>query len=185
MWIPWSTPWLPPWSTPWLTRRAATLALLPPLLLALTAPDVGAGGAAAATPCDRGTITILTGEGKARFAVEIADEPDEQARGLMFRPHLDEDAGMLFVYDEPRVARFWMKNTMIPLDMIFIDDSGRVERVIVRRDTYSERGTGSEGPVRAVLEINAGLSRELGIDAGDRAVHPAFEAAPEPHRCAP
>ena len=152
----------------------ATLALL---ILTL------APSGARADACDPGTITILTPEGKARFAVEIADDPAEQARGLMFRPHLDEDAGMLFVNEEPRRARFWMKNTMIPLDMIFIDDTGRVESIATRRDTYSERGTASEGPVRAVLEINAGLAEELGIAPGAQAVHPAFEAAPEPHRC--
>ncbi len=162
--------------TPLSVRRAPTLALL---------LSLAAAGASAGAPCDPGTITILTGEGKARFAVEIADEPAEQARGLMFRPHLDDDAGMLFVYEKPRRARFWMKNTMIPLDMIFIDDTGRVESIAVRRDTYSERGSASEGPVRAVLEINAGLSEELGIDPGDQAIHPAFEAAPEAARCAP
>ena len=161
-------------------RRAPTLALL----VALAAASAS-GGASAGAPCDPGTITILTGEGKARFAVEIADEPAEQARGLMFRPQLDAGTGMLFVYDEPRPARFWMKNTMIPLDMVFIDDTGRVESIAVRRDTYSERGSASEGPVRAVLEINAGLSEELGIDPGDQAIHPAFEAAPEGARCAP
>lgn len=157
-----------------MTPRIPTLALI--LLLA--------AGPAAAAECDPASITILTGEGKARFAVEIADEPAEQARGLMFREHLAGDAGMLFVFETPRRARFWMKNTLIPLDMIFIDDSGLVESVAERRDTRSERGSTSHGPVRAVLEINAGLSEELGIGPGDQAIHPAFAAAPEAARCA-
>jgi hypothetical protein len=143
------------------------------------------GGPAAGAECDRASITILTGEGKAHFAVEIADEPAEQARGLMFRPALPEGAGMLFLYDPPQQARFWMRNTMIPLDMVFIDDAGRVESVAERRDTYSERVSGSGGPVRAVLEINGGLAARLGIGPGDQAVHPAFRAAPEGARCDP
>ena len=164
-----------------MSPRIPTLALIL-LLAAAPAAEVAASAPAA---CDPSTITILTGEGKARFAVEIADDPREQSRGLMYRPELAEDAGMLFVYDPPRQASFWMRNTMIPLDMVFIDDTGRVESVAVRRDTYSDRVSASEGEVRAVLEINAGLSEKLGIDPGDQALHPAFRAAPEGARCAP
>ena len=168
-----------------LSLRIPALALL---LLLAAAPgasgaDLSAGSASAA--CDPSTITILTGEGKARFAVEIADDPAEQARGLMYRPDLAEGSGMLFVYDSPRRARFWMRNTMIPLDMVFIDDTGRVESVVTRRDTYSERVSESRGEIRAVLEINAGRAAELGIGPGARAVHPAFRAAPGEVRCDP
>ncbi len=169
-----------PFPTGALTPRIPTLALI---LLLAAGPAAAPLPAAATAACDPASIAILTGEGKARFGIEIADEPDEQARGLMFREELARDAGMLFVFDPPRRAQFWMKNTLIPLDMIFIDDRGRVESVAVRRDTRSERGSVSQGQVRAVLEINAGLSEELGIDAGDQVVHPAFEKAPEDARC--
>lgn len=155
-------------------RRIPTLAFA----LLLGAPARGA-------ECDPASITILTGEGKARFSIEIADEPAEQARGLMFRPSLPEDAGMLFLYDPPQPARFWMRNTMIPLDMVFIDEAGRIESVAERRDTYSDRVSGSRGAIRAVLEISGGLAARLGIGPGDRAVHPAFRAAPEGARCEP
>ena len=136
-----------------------------------------------AVACESGRIEILTAEGSRSFQIEIADDPAEQARGLMFRPSMAADAGMLFVFDEPRQASFWMQNTMIPLDMLFIDDTGRVETIAVRMDTYSTRASSSEGPVRAVLEINGGLSEKLGIEPGAQAVHPAFEAAPEAVAC--
>ena len=137
----------------------------------------------AALACDPGKIEILTSTGNRAFSIEIADDPDKQARGLMFRPALAADAGMLFVYDPPQPASFWMRNTMIPLDMIFIDDTGRVESIAERTDPYSERVSSSQGDVRAVLEINAGLSRALGIGPGTQVIHPAFQDAPDRLRC--
>ena len=137
-----------------------------------------------AAACDPGRIEIRTGEGVRTFTIEIADEPAEQARGLMFRPSMAPDAGMLFIFDPPSRASFWMRNTMIPLDMLFIDDTGTVESIAVRMDTYSTRASASEGPVRAVLEINGGLSEKLGIVPGVQVVHPAFTAAPEGATCA-
>jgi uncharacterized membrane protein (UPF0127 family) len=139
--------------------------------------------AAAAPACDPERIKILAGPGSRTFSIEIAEDPAEQARGLMFRPALAADAGMLFVYQTPRPASFWMRNTMIPLDMIFIDDTGRIESIAERTDPYSERVSSSGSDVRAVLEINGGLSRELGIGPGDQVIHPAFEAAPDEVRC--
>jgi hypothetical protein len=138
---------------------------------------------AAAPACDPDRIEILAGPGSRTFAIEIADDPAEQARGLMFRPALPADAGMLFVYETPRPANFWMRNTMIALDMIFIDDTGRIESIAERADPYSERVSSSEGDVRAVLEINGGLSRALGIGPGDQVIHPAFATAPDEVRC--
>ncbi|MEM7509183.1 MAG: DUF192 domain-containing protein, partial [Pseudomonadota bacterium] len=110
---------------------------------------------------------------------------EEQSRGLMFRPSLARDAGMLFIMDPPRAAQFWMRNTMISLDLLFIDDTGKVLNVEADAVPYSERALRSDGEVRAVLEINGGLAEELGIGAGAQAIHPAFLTAPEPHRCAP
>jgi hypothetical protein len=154
-------------------------------LLLLLAGLWAALPAGAAPLCAPDRVSFETGEGRVAFEVEIADEPGEQTRGLMFRPRLPEDEGMLFVYDAPREASFWMKNTMIPLDMIFIDDAGRVVNIAARTVPYSLEPRRSEGPVRAVLEINGGLAEALGIVPGAQAIHPAFRAAPEGVRCPP
>ncbi len=160
-------------------RRSRSAALAVFALLAIAA-NAAAG---VVHPCEPKTIEILVGPGERTFAIEVAVDPDEQARGLMFRPALPADAGMLFIFDPPRPANFWMRNTMIPLDMIFIDDSGKVESIAERTDTYSERVSSSQSDVRAVLEINGGLSRQLGIGPGAQVIHPAFENAPEKLRC--
>jgi len=133
--------------------------------------------------CAPDTVTLMTPEGAHAIRVEIADDPEEQARGLMFRPAMAPDAGMLFIFDPPRQASFWMHNTMIPLDMVFIDDTGLVESIAERRDTYSDRVSQSQGSVRAVLELNLGRSQELGLGPGARVVHGAFAQAPEEFRC--
>jgi hypothetical protein len=152
-------------------------------IFALLAVLANAGAADVAHICDPRTIEILVGSGERRFAIDVAVDPAEQARGLMFRPALPADAGMLFIFDPPRPANFWMRNTMIALDMIFIDDTGKVESIAERTDTYSELVSSSQSDVRAVLEINGGLSRQLGIGPGAQAIHPAFENAPEELRC--
>ncbi len=154
-----------------------------PLSAAFAVFALSTAAAGAVLACDPDKIEILADQGSRTFSIEIADDADEQARGLMFRPALPADAGMLFVYDRPRPANFWMRNTMIPLDMIFIDDTGRVESIAERTDPYSERVSSSQGDVRAVLEINGGLSRALGIGPGAQAIHPAFETAPDEVRC--
>ncbi|GMG84666.1 hypothetical protein LNKW23_38820 [Paralimibaculum aggregatum] len=161
-----------------------------PLAMAGTANTGGTDdGAATATAgggalgCAAERITLLAEGAPVVFDIEIADDPEEQARGLMFRQSLPREAGMLFVYSRPQPASFWMKNTMIPLDMIFIDDSGRVLNIAAETVPYSLAARSSEGVVRAVLEINGGLAAELGIGPGTQALHPAFEAAPEGLRC--
>jgi len=128
---------------------------------------------------------VLAGPETHRFSVELALTPAEQSRGLMFRPALPEGHGMLFVYPEPRRAQFWMKNTMIPLDMIFIDDTGRIESIAAQTLPYSLQPHSSEGRVRAILEINGGRAEALGLGPGMQAVHPAFRDAPAPHLCPP
>ena len=157
--------------------------MLRPLPAALMVFALSTAAAGAALACDPDKIEVLAGQGSRTFSIEIADDPDEQARGLMFRPALPADAGMLFIFDPPRPANFWMRNTMIPLDMIFIDDTGRVESIAERSDPYSERVSSSQGDVRAVLEINGGLSRQFGIGPGAQVIHPAFENAAEGLRC--
>ena len=117
------------------------------------------------------------------FQIEVAETPDQQARGLMFRPQLPRESGMLFIMDPPRQARFWMRNTMISLDLVFIDRDGRVESISPDAVPYSEKTLPSRDEVRAVLEINGGLAAELGIAEGTQMIHPAFDEAPAEHRC--
>ena len=103
-----------------------------------------------------------------RFEVEVARTEAEQARGLMFRETLGPGEGMLFPFDPPRPASFWMKNTLIPLDMIFIRADGSIARIAANTVPLSLEPVGVEEPVVAVLEIAGGRAAELGIEAGDR-----------------
>lgn len=135
--------------------------------------------------CDPGIVSFPGADGTATaYAVELALTPEEQARGLMFRRSMAPDAGMLFVFDPPRPAAFWMRNTFISLDILFIDDTGRVANIAARTTPFSEESLPSDGAVRAVLEIVGGSAEAAGIAAGSQAVHPAFEQAPAPYRCA-
>ena len=108
------------------------------------------------------------------FEVEIASTPQEKEMGLMFRETMPPDHGMLFQLGEERVIRFWMKDTLIPLDMIFIAADGTVRKVYERATPKSLEGISSDVPVKAVLEINGGRANELGIVVGDKVVHPYF-----------
>jgi uncharacterized membrane protein (UPF0127 family) len=119
-------------------------------------------------------LEILTERGPVRFRVAIADTEAERNRGLMYRSVLAEDEGMLFDFQTPRPVAFWMKNTLIPLDMIFIAADGRIANIAENTRPYSLDPVPSAGPVVAVLEIGGGLSAELGIEPGDRVVHRIF-----------
>lgn len=129
--------------------------------------------ALAQAACAPDRVDLRWADGRESFAVELADSPDERARGLMFRPQLDPGSGMLFVYESPRRAQFWMKNTLIPLDMIFADGTGRVTQV------HSNAVPGDLTPIDGgsgvvfVLEINGGLAERLGIAPGADLRHPA------------
>ena len=92
----------------------------------------------------------------------------EQARGLMFRKELADNAGMIFPFPEPRMASFWMKNTVIPLDIIFVRADGTIESIAANTEPYSTTPVASGEPVTAVLELRGGLSAQLGIVAGDK-----------------
>ena len=130
------------------------------LMLALCA----AGSAHAA--CTPGSLDLRWPGGQAHFMVEVAADQATREKGLMFRAHMASSAGMIFVYQAPTHARFWMKNTLIPLDMIFADETGRV--TVVQSDAIPQDLTpidGGEG-VMYVLEINGGLSRRIGIAVG-------------------
>jgi uncharacterized membrane protein (UPF0127 family) len=117
-------------------------------------------------------IVVHTAKGSFPFTIEIADDNAERAQGLMFRDSLAADAGMLFDYGEEQLASFWMQNTLIPLDMIFIGADGIVKKVHVNARPLDTTSIPSGVPVRFVLEIPGGRSLEIGLAAGDRVEHP-------------
>jgi uncharacterized membrane protein (UPF0127 family) len=107
-----------------------------------------------------------------RFTVEVARTPEEQGRGLMFRESLADDAGMIFPFRVPQQASFWMRNTLIPLDMIFIRQDGTIESIAANTVPRDETSVRSGEPVIAVLELRGGRAAELGIVPGDRVSWP-------------
>ncbi len=113
------------------------------------------------------TVTTPTGTAHA-FRVELAVTPEQQARGLMFRTEMGADEGMLFPYDQPRMLSFWMKNTVLSLDLIFIDEERRVINIAANATPYSEQSLYSGAPGIAVLELNGGRAAELGIVPGSK-----------------
>ena len=121
-------------------------------------------------------LEIASKRGVHVFAVELASTPEEQAKGLMFRRELPEGQGMLFDFHHEQPTSFWMKNTYVPLDMIFIRGDGRILRISENTVPLSEALISSGGPVRAVLEVNAGIAKKLGIAPGDRVAHPIFNS---------
>ena len=124
----------------------------------------------------RDSLVIRTQAGaEHRFEVELALSAPQQAQGLMYRPSLAGDAGMLFVYRPARSVRMWMRNTAIPLDMLFISESGKIVRIVERTVPFSLAIIASGRPVRGVLEINGGTANRLGLQPGDRILHPAFD----------
>ena len=139
------------------------------VVLALTAFS-----GSALADCIRNGVELRGNWGQVRFAVEIADTRELRATGLMFRESMDRQTGMLFVYEHPQRAVFWMKNTLIPLDMIFLDRNGVVTSV------HHDAVPGDLSPidggygVYAVLEINGGLARDYGISEGSQMRHEIF-----------
>lgn len=118
---------------------------------------------------DRGTLVIETGgSGCYAFDVWLAISRPQQRRGLMHVRDLQDFAGMLFVYGEPGIRSMWMKNTYIPLDMLFIRDDGTVESIAAHTEPLSLRSVSSDGPVTYVLELNAGTAERLRIRPGSR-----------------
>jgi len=126
-------------------------------------------------------LRIVTAAGtEISYSVEVADTTRLRTRGLMFREALPPEQGMLLLYDSARELKIWMKNTRIPLDILFIDDSGRIIRISPDAVPYSEETIPSRGKARAVLEINAGQARMRGIGEGDRVLYaPLWPAAGE------
>lgn len=125
-------------------------------------------------------LTIRSASGKHRFVVELARSPEEQMRGLMFRKSLAEDRGMLFIRVPPGDATFWMKNTLVPLDIVFVRTDGTIARIAENAVPLSLDPIPSLEPVGAVLEIKGGRAGQLGIRPGDKVSwqdpHPAPDA---------
>lgn len=135
------------------------------LVLCACAPPAGA----------ETTLVVETAAGATHnFTVELARSDEEIRRGLMFRESLDEDAGMLFFYPQCRIAAFWMKNTLIPLDMIFIEADGRIATIAAMTEPLSLDIHASGVPVNGVLEIGGGGAAARGIAPGDYVRHPWF-----------
>lgn len=139
----------------------------------------GSATTASQAPLDRSpagleqaALTIASSNGQHRFTVEIARSPEEQARGLMFRKGVPGDRGMIFPYDPPVQVSFWMKNTLIPLDMVFIGPDGKIGRIAANTVPMSLDPVPSIDPVSAVLEIAGGRAAELGIKEGDKVSWP-------------
>jgi uncharacterized protein len=160
-----------------LPRRIAAIAALCAVVMACTLPatsDAKVGGCAAGaeqalSPDGLKQVTLcITSGGKTRiFTAEVAGTSMEQAKGMMFRTGLADNKGMIFPFREPKVASFWMKNTVIPLDIIFIRANGTIESIAENTIPYSTSPVEAGEPVTAVLELRGGLTAELGIGAGD------------------
>jgi uncharacterized protein len=157
---------------------AGLVAALVAALAALPACKSGGQRAGATSaPPTVATVAIDTGGRKVAFRVEVAVTPEEHARGLMYRSQLADDAGMIFVFEEPSIQRFWMKNTLIPLDMVFIGTDRKIVGVVENAapETESERMVGA--PSQYVLEIGGGLAARLGIHRGETV---DFQNVPSP-----
>ncbi len=135
---------------------------------------IGAHAVAASKPVDAEPLVIETQAGPVSFSVELALTPEERSIGLMYRQTMAAEHGMLFRFDQTRPVMMWMKNTPLALDMLFLDDSGVVVGVAADTVPFSENIISSPGPVRYVLELNAGSAQRHGILAGDRARHRAI-----------
>jgi len=123
-------------------------------------------------------LVIVSAGGPHRFTVELAATPAQMEQGLMFRQALAPDAGMLFDFKRPTLATMWMRNTLIPLDMLFVDGHGRIVNIRDRAVPQSDDVIAAAAPVRAVIELSGGAVERLGIKPGDRVLYPIFGNAP-------
>ena len=148
--------------------------LRPLFALLLFLPAASAALAQQLQTFPTGELTIESANGPHKFHVELATTPAQLEQGLMFRRTLAPDAGMLFDFKTPSPVSMWMKNTFIPLDMVFIDAGGRIINIAERTVPQSLDPVAAAAPARAVLEVNGGTAARLGIKPGDRVVFPIF-----------
>ena len=158
------------------------------VLAGICAVGIAGSGAQALTPlrpdCATDRVTISGGFGKAAFNVDMAADDQTRARGLMHVETLPLSKGMLFVYQRPQAMSFWMRNTLIELDMLFLDGFGVIKHIHHRAQPLDETAI-SPGDMllTGVLEINGGLAKRLGIKAGDVLRHPSFVSLDDPWVC--
>lgn len=177
-----------------LNRRRGPSALAAALLLAACAPQGRAdeaaakpaprsdaapaavvGGATGPVPAGMEALEVVTPQGRTRFFVEVADDPAEREQGLMHRKSLSPDRGMLFDFKTPQPVAFWMKNTFIPLDILYIRADGTILSIARNTTPHSEAPIPSGGPVLGVLEIAGGRAAEIGAMPGDKVAHRIFQ----------
>lgn len=163
-------------------RLALATLLACAVLLAAPAParaDSARDDARLHAPLDalpQSTVSIESGGRSHAFRIWLAATPESREQGLMWIRKLAPDRGMLFLFDAPQLVSFWMKNTYISLDLLFVAPDGRVIRIAEHAKPLSLETIDSMGTVRGVLEVRAGTARRLGLKPGDRLVHPAFAA---------
>lgn len=125
-------------------------------------------------PTDPAPLVAHTNNGEQRFSIEVADDPEKRQRGLMFRRSMGDDHGMLFVFPESGRRSFWMKDTPMALDLLFIADGGTV-RAIAPGEPFSTKPISPDVQARFVLELKAGTAQKAGIEVGDRLSHPTID----------
>lgn len=150
------------------------ISLRPLLALLLLLVGVPASPAQQLARFPTGELTIESANARHKFQVELATTPAQLEQGLMFRQSMAPDAGMLFDFQRPVPVSMWMKNTFIPLDMLFIDAQGRIINIAERTVPHSLEPVSAAAPARAVLELNGGTAARLGIRPGDRVLSPIF-----------
>ena len=143
------------------------------IFLLLAALLAGAPAVSAACAADR--VDIRSDGSTASFTVELADTAEERALGLMNRPEMPPFDGMLFVYPRPQSVSFWMKNTLIPLDMLFADETGTVQSIHPEATPMSTESIPGGRGIKLVLEINGGMAAALGLTPGAELRHPAVD----------
>jgi len=134
------------------------------------------GAAVAFAACAPNKVDLRGDWGQAAFSVELADDAKERGQGLMFREQMPRMTGMLFAYEAPVHATFWMRNTLIPLDMIFANSQGQVTHIHHLAQPLDETVIDGGQDVQFVLEINGGMAQQFGIDVGSEMRHPAISA---------
>jgi uncharacterized membrane protein (UPF0127 family) len=160
------------------SRAVAALALgtalAQPVPVTAQSLRLAQGAPAAQAPAALESLAIVSGDKRHSFQVEVMRTPEQRARGLMHRRYMPADRGMLFDFGRTEPVAMWMENTYIPLDMLFIRADGTIARIAENTEPLSQRTIPSGEPVLSVLEINGGVSRTLGLKAGDRVEHTLF-----------
>ena len=159
------------------SSRNIAAALAAFFFLARSFAAAAESGSAQILPLDPQPLMIATRDGPKSFAAEIADDASERAVGMMFRTAAPQDRAMLFDFGEARLVTMWMRNTLVPLDILFIDENMRIVRISPDAVPRSEQFISSGEPVRFALELAAGEAERSGIQVGDLVQHPALARA--------